>query len=138
MPVVNGLSSNGSLRINTRSTQTRTSSNQTFQEQFRLGLKNGIDLTNNAFQKVATPIVGSAALSATLSDAARSLTGKVGGLESSSSPLASNPGDGDIKSLEAEMQLHNQEMLEEQMRISQITTSYSTRSYILKAMFDAL
>lgn len=132
----NGFNSNGSLRINTRATQPKTSSNRTFQEQFRSGLKSGIDLTNSALRQVAKPIPGSAALSSTLSDAARSLSG--GSKLDNTSSLSANPIDGDMGSLQDEMLRNNQDMLEQQMRVSQITTSYSTRSYILKAMFDTL
>jgi hypothetical protein len=127
--------SNGSLRLNTRASQMRTSSNQTFQEQFRMGLKNGIDLTNSALRQVAKPIPGSAALSNALSDASRNLS-IASRLDAA--PSATSPLDGGINSLQDDMIKNNQDMLEKQMQVSQITTSYSTRSYILKAMFDAL
>ncbi|HXW53711.1 MAG TPA: hypothetical protein VEL47_06370 [Myxococcota bacterium] len=136
MPEINRLSSNGSLRINTRSNQPRTSSNRTFQEQFRAGLKSGIDLTNSAFRQVAKPIPGSAALSATISDAARSLNG--GSKLDSFSSSATNPGDGDINSLQDEMVQNNQDLLEKQVHVAQITTTYNARSNIVKAMFDTL
>lgn len=133
---LSGIGSTGSVRINTRSTQPRTSSNRTFQEQFRGGLKGGVDMTNNALRYVGKSIPGTAALSATLSDAARNL-GSGSRLDSMGS-VAGSVSDGDSGSLQDEMLRNNHEMLEQQMRISQITTSYSTRSYILKAMFDAL
>lgn len=135
--LINGISTNGSMRINTRASQPRTSSNKTFQEQFRSGLKNGIELSNNTLKAVGRPIPGSAALSATLSDAARSLAG-ASKLDGISTDLANASVDGDINSLQDEMLRNNQDMLEQQLRVSQITTNYSTRSYIMKAMFDAL
>jgi hypothetical protein len=136
---VNRINSNGSLRIHTRATQPRTSSNRTFQEQFRSGLKDSIDLTSSALKQVAKPILGSAALSATFSDAARNLNvgNKLDSLTSASALTSPNL-DGDMNSLQDDMVRNNQDMLEQQMRVSQITTSFSTRSYILKAMFDAL
>jgi hypothetical protein len=135
---INSIGSNGSLRIHTRASQPRSSSNETFQEQFRSGIKNGIDLTNSALRQVAKPIPGSAALSASLSDAARNLGGASKLDTSISANSASSTLDGDPASLQDEMLRNNQDMLEQQMRVSQITTSFSTRSYILKAMFDAL
>lgn len=138
--LINGISKSGSLRVHTRATQPRSSSNQTFQEQFRSGLKSGIDLTNSALRQVGKPIPGSAALSATLSDAARSLSSgsRLDGSLGATNVSTSTATDGDMGSLQDEMLRNNQDMLEQQMRVSQITTSYSTRSYILKAMFDAL
>lgn len=136
MSNINGISSRGSLRINPRETQPRTSSNATFQEQFRSGLKNGIDVGNSALRQVAKPIAGMPALSAAINDVARNLT-KGPGLENAST---SNNGllDGDITSLEDTMRINNEELLLKQMRVAEITTSFSTRSNILKAFFDAL
>lgn len=135
MKGINGLNNTGSLRINTRSTMPRTSSNTTFQEQFRSGLKSGIDLTNSALKNVAKPIPGSAALSASLSDAARNLSGgsRLDGGISSGGAL-----DGDMNSLQDEMFKNNQDMLEQQVRVSQMTTVFNAKSNIIKAMYDAL
>jgi hypothetical protein len=136
MPNINGISSRGSLRINPRETQPRTSSNATFQEQFRSGFKNGIDVGNSALRQVAKPIAGMPALSAAINDVARNLT-KTPGLENAS--ISSNSLlDGDITSLEDTMRINNEDLLLKQMRVAEITTSYSTRSNILKAFFDAL
>ena len=135
--MLNGLSSNGSMRINTRLAQPKTSSNRTFQEQFRAGLKNGVDVTNSAFRQVAKPIPGSAALSATISDAARNLSG-ASKLEDLNSIATAPAGDGDINSLQDEMLRNNQDMLEQQMRVSLMTTTFTTRSNTIKAWFDAL
>jgi hypothetical protein len=122
--------------MNTRATQPRTSSNATFQEQFRNGLKSGIDVTNNALRQVAKPIAGMPAMSAAISDVARNLT-PTSSLDSSA--LTQNGLiDGDINSLEDTMRINNEELLLKQMRVAEITTSYSTRSNILKAFFDAL
>jgi hypothetical protein len=128
----------GSVRINTTTSQPRTSSNNTFQEHFRSGIGSGLNLANSALKQIAKPIPGGAALSASLSDAARSLSINnkfEGGLSASSANIAP---DSDPASLQDEMLRTNEDMLEQQMRVAQITTSYSTRSYILKALFDAL
>ena len=136
---INAIGSSGSLRIHTRASERRTSSNKTFQEQFRSGIGGGLDVVNSALRHVAKPIPGSAALSASLSDAARNLSGasRLDGGDVSAS-LGGTSLDADPASLQDEMLRTNQDMLEKQMRVSQITTTYSTRSYILKAMFDAL
>lgn len=136
MNSISSFGQNGSLRIHSRANQPRTSSNKSFQEQFRSGLGSGINLTNSALRQVAKPIPGSAALSASLSDAARSLAGpsSVDG----ASNISVNASEGDMGSLQSEMLRNNQDMLEQQVQVSRITTEYSTRSYILKAMFDAL
>ncbi len=130
----------GSLRIHTKASQPRTSSNQSFQDKFRSGLRSGVDLTNSAVRQVVRPIPGSAALSASLSDAAMSLDGpsKLNSLGSSSIASSSTSPDGDINSLQDEMVKRNQDMLEQQMRVSQITTFYNAKSNLLKALFDVL
>lgn len=133
---INGFSPNGTLRMHTRTSEPRTSSNKTFLESFRSGLGSGIDLTNSALRQVAKPIPGSAALSASISQAALSLNS--GSRLDSPAVTTATSIDGDMGTLQDEMLRNNQDMLEQQMRVSQITTSYSTRSYILKAMFDAL
>lgn|GEM_PF-2415857 len=135
--VMNNNPSNGALRIHTRASQPRTSSNLSFQDQFRGGLRAGVDLTNSAVKQVLRPIPGSAALSASLSDAAANL-GSASKLDASSAANSNVSLDGDMNSLQDEMVKNNHEMLEQQLRVSQITTSYSTRSYTIKAMFDAL
>lgn len=132
---VNGTSSNGSLRVHTRASQPRTSSNQTFQEKFRSGLGSGINLTNSALRQVAKPMPGSAALSATLSDAARNLTG-ASKLDGSGSAMTNASVDGDMGTLQDEMLRNNQDMLEQQMRVAQITTAYSVKTNTLKAHTD--
>lgn len=133
---INGGINSSALRMNTKASQPRTSSNRSFQDQFRSGLRGGIDLGNSAIRQVIRPLPGSAALSASLSQAAASLDG-ASGLNSNLDVGAANL-DGSTNSLQDEMLKNNQEMLEQQMRVSQITTSFSTRSYIVKAMFDAL
>lgn len=132
---INTIGSNGSLRIHTRASERRTSSNKTFQEQFRSGLGSGIDLANSALRQVAKPIPGSAALSASLSDAARNL--------SSSSKLSSSmnssgvSSDSDPSSLQDEMVRNNQDLLEQQLQVSQATTSFTIRSQLIRAYFEA-
>lgn len=127
----------GSLRVNTSTSQPRTSSNYTFQEHFKNGISGGLNLANSALKQIAKPIPGSAALSASLSDAARSLSIDNNKFDNS---VASNniSLDSDPSSLQDEMLRTNEDMLQQQMRVAQITTSYSTRSYIMKALFDAL
>jgi len=137
MPIISGISSRGAIRVNTHASQPRTSSNATFQEQFRSGLKNGIDVTNNALRQVAKPIAGMPALSAAISDAALNLTSGPG-LNSAATSANNGILDGDINSLEDTMRINNEDLLLKQMRVAEITTSYSTRSNILKAFFDAL
>lgn len=134
---INSMGSNGSLRIHPRTNQFRTSFNKTFQEQFRGGVASGVNLTSSALKQVGGYIPGTAALSATLSGAARSMSGpsSVDGIASSS---LNTSADSDMGSLQSEMMRNNQEMLEQQVQVSRITTEYSTRSYILKAMFDSL
>lgn len=129
----------GSLRMNTRASQPRSSSNQSFQEKFRSGLKTGIDVTNSAVRHVARPIPGSAALSASLSDAARSLGGpsSMGGA-SASLGGGSVGGTDDMGSLQDEMLKSNNDMLDKQLQVSQFVTSVTTRSYLIKSYFDAL
>lgn len=124
----------GSFRVNTRTAQPRSSSNKTFQEQFRSGLGNGLDVANSAFKMLTKPIPGAASLSATLSNAARGLAGPSGLGE----PLSNSLIDPDGNSLQGEVLKNNQDLLEQQLRVSQITTSFSTRSNILKALFDTL
>jgi hypothetical protein len=136
MSTISGSNSFGSLRIHTRASQPRTSSNHTFQEQFRHGLKSGVDLTNSALRQVAKPIPGSAALSATLSDAARNLS-EGNKLDGGLSNGAIN-GDGDMSSLQEDMARNNQELLTQQIRVAYETTTSTTKSNMVKAIFDAL
>jgi len=133
---MNKISGAGSLRLNTGISKQRTSSNGSFQDHFRGGMRTGINLANNAVRQVLRPLPGSAALSASLSDAAANLntSSRLDGASSTTGATL----DGDMGSLQNEMVANNEQMLEQQLRVSQITTSYSTRSYILKAMFDAL
>jgi hypothetical protein len=126
----------GSFRLNTRTAQPRTSSNKTFQEQFRGGLKSGIDISNSAFRQITRPIPGASSLSASISQAAQNLSGPSsldGGTE-----LANAIVDGDAGSLQGEVLKNNQDMLEQQLKISQITTMFSTRSNILRTVFETL
>lgn len=128
---------NGSLRVHTRASQLVTSSNQSFQKHLRNGLGTGVSLTNNAVRQVLRPIPGSAALSASLSDAASSLnsSSSLSGINT----LSSGSGiDGDSGSLQDELLKNNNEMLETQMRVLHATTSINTRSNIVKAMYDTL
>lgn len=131
--------SNGSIRINTRASQPRTSSNSSFQDKFRAGLSTGVNATNSALQHVIRPIPGSAALTATLSNAAANLNSP-SSLNNTSAGGA--PGtlslDGDMGSLQDEMLRSNNEMLDTQMRVLHATTSINTRSHIVKAMYDTL
>lgn len=135
---INNNPASGSLRVHTKASQPRTSSNQSFQDKFRSGLRSGIDLTNTAAKQVIRPIPGSAALSASLSSAASSLDG--GSRLSTVSPSSSGAPsiDGDINSLQDEMVRKNHDMLEQQMKISHITTVYNMESNLIKAMFDVL
>lgn len=135
MPPISRLNANGSLRIHTSASQPRTSSNRTFQEQFRGGLGQSIDLTSSALRQIAKPIPGSAALSASLSDAARSLAGS-SRLDSSGN-VAHAATNGDMDSLQNEMVRNNQELLEQQVRVGQITTTAQVQSNTVKAYFDA-
>jgi hypothetical protein len=128
----------GSLRIHTKASQPRTSSNQSFQDKFRSGLRSGIDLTNSAVRQVVRPIPGSAALSASLSDAASNLDGSSRLSSVASTSASSSSLDGDVNSLQDEMVKKNHDMLEQQMRVSQITTLYNMESNLIKAMFDVL
>jgi hypothetical protein len=127
---------NRSLRLHTRASQSRTSSNQSFQEKFRSGLGTGVNLTNNAMRQILRPIPGSAALTASLSDAAASLNApsSIGHINSASSTSL----DGDNGALQDEMLKNNNDLLETQMRVLHMTTSINTRSHILKAMYDTL
>lgn len=140
----------GSVRVNTRASQPRSSSNLSFQDQFRSGLKTGIDLTNSAVRQIARPIPGSAAVSASLSEAARSLGGpsSVSGLSGSvggslGSSLGGSAGSGmgsgsdDMGSLQDEMYKNNNDLLDKQLRISLETTTMTTKSNLMKAYFDA-
>ncbi|MCA9507353.1 MAG: hypothetical protein KC505_02900 [Myxococcales bacterium] len=136
---INNSSAGGSLRVHTKASQPRTSSNLSFQDKFRSGLRSGIDFGNNAIRQVIRPIPGSAALSASISDAASALgsASRLGGGHSSASPGVP-PIDGDIDSLQDEMVRKNHDMLEQQMKISHITTVYNMESNLIKAMFDVL
>lgn len=126
---------NGSLRINSGLSQLRTSSNQSFQEQFRSGIKSGVELTSSALGHVAKPIPGMAALSASLSDAARSLStnNKLDSGISSSNPSTMN---GETNLLEDEMVKNGQDLLREQMRVAQITTELQVKSNLVKSWTD--
>jgi hypothetical protein len=134
MPPFGRINSNGSLRINTSTSQPRTSSNRTSPEQFRNVISQGIDVTGTALRHIAKPIPGSAALSASLNDAARSLAGS-SRLESSGAgtPAATS---GDMDSLTNEMARNNQELIEQQIRVGQITTDAQVKTNSWKAYFD--
>ena len=146
----NQINHGNSVRVHTRASQPRTSSNLSFQEQFRSGLKTGIDLTNSAVRQIARPIPGSAAISASLSDAARSLAGpsSVGGpnmnissgVASVSGGLGGGGGSGpdDMGSLQDEMFKNNNDLLDKQLQVSQFTTTVMAKSNLMKAYFDAL
>jgi len=130
--------------VNTRASQPRSSSNQSFQDQFRSGLKTGIDLTNSAVRQIARPIPGSAAVSASLSEAARSLgapSSVSGGLASSLGGITGTnsvgTGTDDMGSLQDEMYKNNNDLLDKQLRISLETTTMTTKSNLMKAYFDA-
>ena len=132
---------NGSVRVNTRASQPRSSSNQSFQDQFRSGLKTGIDLTNSAVRQIARPIPGSAAVSASLSEAARSLgapSSVSGGLASSLGGITgTSASPDDMGSLQDEMYKNNNDLLDKQLRISLETTTMTTKSNLMKADFDS-
>lgn len=131
----------GGIRVNTRANTPRTSSNSSFRESMKSGMASGVSVANSALRQVTKPIPGGPALSATINDAARNLAApsSLSGSSSANGPdLGTNAADADIGSLQSEMLRNNQDMLEQQLRVSQITTDYSTRSYILKAMFDSL
>jgi hypothetical protein len=96
----------------------------------RSGLKTSIDMTNNAIRPLIRPIPGSAALTASLSDAARSL----GSSQLDGGTIAGD----DMGSLQEEMLKNNNDMLDKQLQVSQFVTSVTTRSYLIKAYFDAL
>lgn len=137
MPEINSLRGNGSLRVHTRANQPRTSSNKTFQDQFRGGLRSGVDLTNSALRQVGKPIPGSAALSASLSDAAQSLS-QPSSLDGSGKGLSSSASvNGDMDSLQNEMVRNNQELLEQQVKVSHMSTVYNAQSNLIKAYHDA-
>ena len=129
---------NGSFRIHTRKSQSRTSSNTSFQDRFRSGLGTGVNVTNNALRQALRPIPGSAALSASLSDAAASLNGPSSLSNIGSSSSGGIGVDGDMNSLQDEMLKSNNDMLDTQMRVLHATTSINTRSHIVKAMYDTL
>ncbi|HXW60285.1 MAG TPA: hypothetical protein VEK06_01985 [Myxococcota bacterium] len=128
---------NGSLRVHTRASQSATSSNPSFQKYIRNGLGTGLNLTNSATRQVLRPLPGSAAISASLSDAAAKLSGP-SSLGGENAAFGSSGIDGDTGSLQDELLRNNNEMLETQMRVLQATTSINTRSNIVKAMYDTL
>lgn len=129
--------SNGSMRINTSASSARTSSNKSFNDQFRSGLKSSVDLGNNMVGKLGRNIPGGAMLSASLSDASRNLGGP-----SSLSGVVDSPQTGTLDAsgepLESQMKKENHNYLEQQMRISRMSTAFSTQSNIMKVMFDTL
>lgn len=127
----------GSIRVNTRASQPRTSSNQSFQEKFRSSVGAGLNLTNNAMARVLRPLPGSAALTASLSDAASSLSSS-SSLSGMNNDLTSRLQDNDTGSLQDEMLKNNNDLLETQMRVLHATTAMNTRSHIVKAMYDTL
>jgi hypothetical protein len=139
---INNQVNHGSVRVNTRASQPRSSSNADFPELLRQGLKQGLDVTHTAVRHVTRPIPGSAAISASISEAARSLGGPSG--LSGSSSLASGSvggfgsGSDDMGSLQDEMLKNNNDMLDKQLQVSQYVTGVTTRSYLIKAYFDAL
>lgn len=128
---------NGSLRVHTRASQLPTSSNQSFQKHLRNGLGTGVNLTNTAVRRALGPIPGSAALSASLSEAASTLSSSssLGGINASS---GGSGVDADSSTLQDELLKNNNEMLETQMRVLHATTSINTQSNIVKAMYDTL
>ncbi len=138
MANLNGLStSGGHLRINTRAMEKKTSSNQSFNEQIRSGIREGLGLGSSAIRQVASRIPGGAQLSASLSEAANKLS------PSSSLGFSPEAGGDDLLDMGAtgsqdDLVKNNKDMLDKQMKVSQITTSFSTKSYILKALFDSL
>lgn len=136
---IDNIINHGSVRVNTRASQPRSSSNQSFQDQFRSGLKTGIDLSNSAVRQIARPIPGSAAISASLSEAARGLAGPSsvsGGLSGALGGSGGAASD-DMGSLQDEMYKNNNDLLDKQLRISLETTTMTTKSNLMKAYFDA-
>jgi len=137
---IDNIINHGSVRVNTRASQPRSSSNQSFQDQFRSGLKTGMDLTNGAVRQIAGPIPGSAAISASLSEAARGLAGPSsvsGGLSGSLGSSGASGASDDMGSLQDEMYKNNNDLLDKQLRISLETTTMTTKSNLMKAYFDA-
>jgi hypothetical protein len=144
---------NGALKIRTNRTNERSSSNQSFNEKFRAGLKTGVDVGNTAVRNVLRPIPGSAVLSSSLSSAAASLGGPsslsglsndmapsiggaLGGMNNASGALGGV--NGDIGSLQDEMVKNNNDLIEKQWAISQISTFFTTQTNMIKNLFETL
>lgn len=140
---------NGSLRINSRATQGRSSSNLAFKDSFRAGIKNGIEVTNSAIKQFGPALPGSAALTASLSDAARQLNSGsrldgvagaaagavVGGTVSGASvgPIA---GETDFASMQEQMSASNREMLAMQYQMAEESNKFTTASNVIKVRSD--
>lgn len=135
MTSITGNNNATNLRLNTNASYPRrTSSNTSFNEKLRAGLKSGIDLTGSALRHIAQPIPGSAVLSSSISETAKNLsTSSLGFNNASNIPESVN---GDINSLQDDMHKRNQEMLAQQIRVSQETTSQNAKSNLIRAYYD--
>ncbi len=137
---INSTPPSGSLRMHTKASQPRTSSNATFKELFGAGLKTGVQASGTALGHMIRPIPGGAALAASINDAALSLDSRSSGpgLANSSAMSAGLSGDSDTNSLQDDLVRKNQDMLDQQMRVAHITTIYNAKSNLIKALFDVL
>ena len=128
----------GSLGINTRAMEHKTSSNRSFNEEYRASLKNGTQVFSSALRSIAMNIPGGAQLSASLSQAARNLnsSGPVSGSINEPSLDSSINSDYDVNS--SNMALNNEDLLNKQTEIGQITAKYTVLSSIIRAKFEML
>ncbi len=123
-------------RVSTRTSEPRTSSNRSFNEQVRTAMGNSINLVGKGVNSLVSPIPGAAILSASLSSAATNLTGS-NTLHSSNVGGTFTSADGDPASLQNKMIEDNNELLRKQMEVAQITTRYTAESNTIKALHDA-
>jgi hypothetical protein len=133
------ISPNTSHRVNSRLSEGRSSSNRTFNERFSSGFGNGINAVNNAVSTLVRPLPGGANLSASMSDAARNLSGS--SLASTSSDASGNlvtdaALDGDMGNLQSALMKDNQDLLKEQVKVAHVTTAFTAQSNIVKAYHD--
>lgn len=140
---INTTPPSGALRMHMKTSQPKTSTNSTFQQQFGKGLKVGVQAGSNAVGNIIRPLPGGAALAASVSDMASNLdNSRIGGGLNPSSSVGGGVGslstDGDTNGLQDDLVKRNQDMLDQQMRVSHITTIYNAKSNLIKALFDVL
>jgi hypothetical protein len=133
--------SSGSIRLETSSARPRTSSNLNGTEPFRIGIGNASNLASSVVRNTMPRVPGTAALSASLSEAAGNLHGH-SGLSASATLGGQSAGvgagiDGDLGSLQEQMFRNNEQLFAQQLSVSLETNRVTAQSAVAKAWSDA-